>query len=1801
MPLAGTKKTKETVDGKRFGGRLRKLAWMLIFVLLMESFCMENAFAAELSYGEDTLITDPDEVSKVTAEPDITEPSGERKQAAEETDITEPSYEVKQESALSDAVAPDNENTTDVTGQENHKAVTVMLYMVASDLESSGAYASKDLYEIIDSIYNATVIRSSGGGGDIHTEDEGPQTEDEHPHDLDLGSGPEDLGVSDEALSGGTEDQAVSTEALGSDEGDCVTPEYSNETLRTPSINFVVETGGMRQMSEAQKEAYDKVRKDYIKGKTTHQKKIWQSLSDISFYENQRWILSGDGIEKAKNDKDIETDRNVIMTKSDENGVVTELKDFIDTTTRDYPADQYMLILWDHGFGALKGYGYDTRSDYDAIDSAEIIQTMNSTGVFANDGKKLALVGYDACLMAGLETCLAWAPFARYFAGSEQEEGENGWNYSRWVGELEKEVNRRAPGYYQIDENADELTRNVGQYLINDFVSQYADNATGSLVSLGEVITVSEKLGELSNDLIGLMEEAPLETYQILRRLRQDTVGFGAPPPATMDIRSFADNVKLHLGDMIGKTELPEDSSLAEQITADAVALENSIKQAVIKERHTSDMGAIGGLTVYFPYSAVNHAGYQDEWAEYRDMYDGLAGDYEVPDPYMDMVSLYMSILGSGKKLKDDNAKLSDVDREWNALLEKYNVNEYKESGSLNKLPEKLMEHRIQNEALKIGYNGEKYKIYRHDITLLDEVYQELLTYQSVYDIVITNNFGQLPTGDYGFSETEEAKIWEQVFDNFEAKKWFSLGSQTLPFYHIECDGDALKDEAEVYFPVINIQEPEPESLKLTLYMAVAHFKAGKSVGEVTGAWLYNTHNGEFSRYISADKLPAYGYFWLVPLTKDGRFRESGGGTGDEFSFPQIISRGVDVTGYDQWTMKPMVRDIFDNTYAFDSFKQEITVSASLREGLKAKQKGVKLSLEDIEVTLKDTDGTVLDHNEDRQKLSFSFVDKDGKARPLYIGEDGDFHYLDAQEKDTVLILESDTEIILSETATDPNLYEMIDYATVSLKDNFNLTFEDGGNRFTVPVYDPDKDGLTVKATQNPYYYLAYIDDGLTKEEFSNYFTVLAGDIDITGDRNCELSFGYRIKGETKFVSCEGIISPDLNLKPGDEIAVYVSWMGKQADNEASPIVIGRNPVDITGTKEVTSERLSDLTVSYESDICLTYYDYKGNEIKDIPEAYYYKSLLEITDKKTATIDTVGVDITIAHTYEGLPMNPDGKWKDNFTDYFKPEKIILANYTVTGATRVCFRSGKDLKDLATPIVVGEGATVTAGRIAVNDKVVEIEGNKPVEWYFKVGTANPVIVYQNDAAVSYRNLNLVEWNTGDAQTPGWKFYLPEGLGDTDVIFYAGYATEVKNAGTKDVIIDPITPVEFTGKSIVTTMSTKSGSKVLGLKMHSSDGTKNLIEGEDYTVSYKNNKNAADINSSKPPTLIIKGKGTYKGLKCEVYFTILPADFSNASIKTDSLFVPLTSDKKKGVKLNANVYLPGGFKVPQNRMELHYYRKDENGLRSEITPAELASLYNSNQIIRLCVSATAVVPPNKSSNYVTGSRIDPANEAVVYAYPKQNKLKISLKKSKYDYSNEAIRLSNILAENNIKSLKVGGKTIAVDKIKAPKAYLDKAFTIPLTDSSGNELSAITDAGTYYIAVELKDEYKAQYGFYSAQVATVKIAGKKLAKKNMALADTKITIGNRNERDPQPLPVVLQFDSDFKWETLRAVFTTRDGGSVERTLKATDAIEDNGIKSLTFDDIDNGAPGTYKVTIYGEGEYTGSITYSYKVAVK
>ncbi|MBU7047183.1 MAG: hypothetical protein HXS54_12190 [Theionarchaea archaeon] len=126
-------------------------------------------------------------------------------------------------------------------------------------------------------------------------------------------------------------------------------------------------------------------------------------------------------------------------------GNPTTLIDFVNWAQTNYPADYYLLVLWDHGDGwktrsaqifqkgpltkvekrePVKGICYDdTNSDYlttPDIDTA--LSTITGGGTTPID-----VIGFDACLMGMLEIDYEVSPYGLYFVGSEESVPFDGW------------------------------------------------------------------------------------------------------------------------------------------------------------------------------------------------------------------------------------------------------------------------------------------------------------------------------------------------------------------------------------------------------------------------------------------------------------------------------------------------------------------------------------------------------------------------------------------------------------------------------------------------------------------------------------------------------------------------------------------------------------------------------------------------------------------------------------------------------------------------------------------------------------------------------------------------------------------------------------------------------------------------------------------------------------------------------------------------------------------------------------------------------------------------------------------------------------------------------------------------------------------------------------------------------------------------------------------------------------------------------------------------------------------------------
>ncbi len=102
-----------------------------------------------------------------------------------------------------------------------------------------------------------------------------------------------------------------------------------------------------------------------------------------------------------------------------------------------FPADKYFLVLWDHGSGWHEGTG---RTDWIFQDETPVFRTMGVAGgelaaavasIKRILGKRIAILGFDACLMGMMEVATEVLGGCDYMLGSEGLVPWGGWPYDK--------------------------------------------------------------------------------------------------------------------------------------------------------------------------------------------------------------------------------------------------------------------------------------------------------------------------------------------------------------------------------------------------------------------------------------------------------------------------------------------------------------------------------------------------------------------------------------------------------------------------------------------------------------------------------------------------------------------------------------------------------------------------------------------------------------------------------------------------------------------------------------------------------------------------------------------------------------------------------------------------------------------------------------------------------------------------------------------------------------------------------------------------------------------------------------------------------------------------------------------------------------------------------------------------------------------------------------------------------------------------------------------------------------------------
>ncbi len=263
-------------------------------------------------------------------------------------------------------------------------------------------------------------------------------------------------------------------------------------------------------------------------------------------------------------------------------GEAKTLADFLTVAYNQFPSENYALVLWDHGNGPLIGYGKDMLHEDDSLTLMEMKEAMEASPF---KDKKLAFVGFDACLMSSLELALTWSDYANYMVASQEIEPAFGWNYS-----FLKDLGTSDTESFLKNLTDTYLTTCLDYYLDRGYDQR---DTTLAAIDLSKINVLKDSVEALSKKATADVENK----YSLLVEHRVNTRALGrATTGSEYDLIDLFD--------------------MAEQLKAtypdEATAVQNALNDAVISNS-TNTVGC-SGLSIYYPF--YNKKYYEKTWGD---------------------------------------------------------------------------------------------------------------------------------------------------------------------------------------------------------------------------------------------------------------------------------------------------------------------------------------------------------------------------------------------------------------------------------------------------------------------------------------------------------------------------------------------------------------------------------------------------------------------------------------------------------------------------------------------------------------------------------------------------------------------------------------------------------------------------------------------------------------------------------------------------------------------------------------------------------------------------------------------------------------------------------------------------------------------------------------------------------------------------------------------------------------------------------------------------------------------------------
>lgn len=255
------------------------------------------------------------------------------------------------------------------------------------------------------------------------------------------------------------------------------------------------------------------------------------------------------------------------------------LTTFVNYATKIYPADKYGLVFWDHGGGPVWSYGVDqfAHKNKQCLYVPELNLALANTTL---SQQKAEFIGFDACLMATVETAQQLQRYGKYLVASEEAEPGFGWDW-RWLKTLSENPQQ------DIVVSLKEIVNRFIAYC-DDSSSWIQDfDGTLSIIDMSKANNLAAALnnmGKASNGIFASQQKAVA-----FERGRAKTKSFG-------DMGDDGNFDLIDLGDYALK--------MTNVFPNEAHALQTAVAEAVVYQKHSSSISRSTGVTTYSPYNA---------------------------------------------------------------------------------------------------------------------------------------------------------------------------------------------------------------------------------------------------------------------------------------------------------------------------------------------------------------------------------------------------------------------------------------------------------------------------------------------------------------------------------------------------------------------------------------------------------------------------------------------------------------------------------------------------------------------------------------------------------------------------------------------------------------------------------------------------------------------------------------------------------------------------------------------------------------------------------------------------------------------------------------------------------------------------------------------------------------------------------------------------------------------------------------------------------------------------------------------